>query len=33
VACQNVVVERKIRSLCEMARTMLYKHRTEEILG
>jgi transposase InsO family protein len=28
VACQNGVVERKNRSLCEMARTMLNKHRT-----
>jgi hypothetical protein len=28
VACQNGVVERKNRSLCEMARTMLDKHRT-----
>jgi transposase InsO family protein len=28
VACQNGVVERKNRSLCEMARTMLDEHRT-----
>jgi transposase InsO family protein len=28
VACQNGVVERKNCSLCEMARTMLDKHRT-----
>jgi hypothetical protein len=28
VACHNVVVERKIRSICEMARTMLDEHRT-----
>jgi transposase InsO family protein len=28
VACQNGVVERKNRSLCEMARTMLNEHRT-----
>jgi hypothetical protein len=28
VACQNGVVERKICSLCEMARTMLDEHRT-----
>jgi transposase InsO family protein len=28
VACQNGVVERKNRSLCEMARTMLDDHRT-----
>jgi transposase InsO family protein len=28
VACQNSVVERKNRSLCEMARTMLDEHRT-----
>jgi transposase InsO family protein len=28
VACQNFVVERKNRSLCEMARTMLDEHRT-----
>jgi hypothetical protein len=28
VACQNGVVERKDRSLCEMARTMLDEHRT-----
>jgi transposase InsO family protein len=29
VACQNGVVERKDRSLCEMARTMLNEHRTQ----
>jgi transposase InsO family protein len=28
VACQSGVVERKKRSLCEMARTMLDEHRT-----
>jgi transposase InsO family protein len=28
VACQNGVVERKTRSLCEMARTMHDEHRT-----
>jgi transposase InsO family protein len=28
VACHNDVVERKNRSLCEMARTMLDEHRT-----
>jgi transposase InsO family protein len=28
VSCQNGVVERKNRSLCEMARTMLDEHRT-----
>jgi transposase InsO family protein len=28
VACQHGVVERKYRSLCEMARTMLDEHRT-----
>jgi transposase InsO family protein len=28
VACQNDVVERKNRSLCEMARTMLDEHKT-----
>jgi transposase InsO family protein len=28
VACQNGVVERKNRSLCEMARTMLDEHKT-----
>jgi hypothetical protein len=28
VACQNGVVERKNRSLCEIARTMLDEHRT-----
>jgi hypothetical protein len=28
VACQNGVVERKNRSLCEMARMMLHEHRT-----
>jgi transposase InsO family protein len=28
VACQNGVVDRKNRSLCEMARTMLDEHRT-----
>jgi transposase InsO family protein len=28
VACENGVVERKNRSLCEMARTMLDEHRT-----
>jgi transposase InsO family protein len=28
VACQNSVIERKNRSLCEMARTMLDEHRT-----
>jgi transposase InsO family protein len=28
VACQNGVVERKNRSLCEMAQTMLDEHRT-----
>jgi transposase InsO family protein len=28
VACQNGAVERKNRSLCEMARTMLDEHRT-----
>jgi transposase InsO family protein len=28
VTCQNGVVERKNRSLCEMARTMLDEHRT-----
>jgi hypothetical protein len=28
VACQNGVVKRKNRSLCEMARTMLDEHRT-----
>jgi transposase InsO family protein len=28
VACQNGVVERKNRSLCEMTRTMLDEHRT-----
>jgi transposase InsO family protein len=28
VACQNGVVERKNRSLCEMAQTVLDKHRT-----
>jgi transposase InsO family protein len=31
VACQNDVVERKNRSLCEMARTMLDEHRTQRI--
>jgi transposase InsO family protein len=29
VACQNGVVERKNHSLCEMARTMLDKHKTQ----
>ena len=28
VACQNGIVERKNRTLCEMARTMLDEHRT-----
>jgi hypothetical protein len=33
VACQNGVVERKNRSLCEMARTMLDEHRLREGIG
>ena len=31
VACQNGVVERKNRTLCEMARTMLDEHRTPSV--
>jgi hypothetical protein len=33
VACQNGVVEKKNRSLCEMARTMLDEHRTPRRYG
>jgi transposase InsO family protein len=33
VACQNGVVERKNRSFCEMARTMLDEHKTPEDIG
>jgi transposase InsO family protein len=33
VSCQNGVVEMKNHSLYEMARTMLYEHKTKEILG
>jgi IS30 family transposase len=33
VACQNGVVERKNRSLCEMARTMLDEHMIRGDIG